>query len=300
MYKVSTALSIILSILLLSSCMNDSYKNCYSDTTLSLRYQYMADTGNNVLKQYIHSSIIYIYDEENLLIDSLLLDPKSLAFGTYLGVLPEGDYTFVSWANMGNQTETIFTDDLNAARLNTLNFIDDNNFTTNDPLYYAYKEVNIPRNFMTAAVSRTDTLTYKSAHINFRVIVRGIRDKDIMVTFNHLMPSYDFFMQDARPYETSYQPLVIEETLEEDGYKRLMELAVLRFKDKNQIGIELKDVNTGELLLPEVKLEELMKKNNVTVEDKQEVTILIEFKITDSGVKVDTREWDENEIIPEN
>lgn len=298
MKSISTALILLL---LVSGCsLNDSYKNCFPDTDLYLEFEYLADTKNNVLRKHISHSRVYIYDNTDLLIDSFDVNQNGLIHGKDLGVFPIGEYTFISWANMHNQTEITQSEFLETGRLNTLKFKDPDYITGNDPLYYAQQKVTITKNYESTRILQKDTLKYQSAHINFRVIVHGMKDKEIKVVFNHLMPEYDFNMNSARPYETSYHPIVVEEDLEEDGYKRLMEFAALRFKDKNQITIELLDLKSGELITPKLSLEQLMLKNEVSVENKQEVTLLIEFRISDNSIQVTLKEWEEQEIIPGN
>ena len=287
-------------LIVLSSCVKDSYDDCQKLTWISLSHEYYADVKENVLNRHLDLSSVYIYDASDKLVEKVDVNRDELIFGSHLTALPGGRYTLISWANMGSNTSTEFVSQRATARLNTINSLGEGNYHTSDKLYYAKKEIIVAENEGYRPKQMAEVLRYESAHINFKVIVRGKKGTDIEASFKNFMPTYDFEKEALRPYETTYTPLLIEETLEEGGYKRLMEFSSFRFRNDNRISIELRDKSTQELLLPAISLSELMNKNGVTVEDKHEVNLLIELSIESGKLNASIKEWSEEEVIPEN
>lgn len=299
MSKISITLSICLTILLASCGINDSYKNCFCETNLLLKFNYNANTNYNVLSQYINSSILYIYDGE-LLIDSVTLDKDQLIFGTKLENLPKGKYKFITWGNVDERTRATSTRCLNEAKIETVSTSSDNTISSNDHLYYAYNEIEITDEVTTREAIQTKVIDFKSAHIDFLITVYSLRNLDVEVVFNNINPHYDFYSNPLKSISQSYYPKVKSSEVIENNHIQKLELSLLRFKDDNQITIDLKDASNGEYVTQQIKLSQLMKENNITVEDKQEKLILIDFIIGNTVVDVTIEEWNEDTIIPEN
>lgn len=291
---------LLLLLTLLTSCVSDSQDDCLKVTDIYLTHEYNADVNQNVLKQHIKASSLYIFDRTGKLVKKVNLKRDDLVFGSEVASLKGGEYTLVSWANLGEYSKVEYSSQKQTGVVKVVSLLGGNRFTTTDKLYYAKKQVIIPNNNSNASTNFLDKLIYKSAHINFRVIVRGKQGTDIDVIFKNLMPQYDFDRTALRPYETEFRPLIIEETLEEGGYKRLLEFSSFRFKDNNNVTIDVKDKATGEYLTSQLKLKELMDQNGVSVENKQEVYLLIEFSIESGRLVVNIKEWDEDDVIPEN
>lgn len=286
--------------MLLSGCVNDSYEDCEKVTLIRLTHEYRGDVTENVLRQHLNFSSVYIYDENENLVDRVAVSRDGLIFGSTLAALPGGRYRLVSWANAGKNTLAEYTNLKPIARIKNISSLGELTLDTSDKLYYASKEILVPQNSSYTPNEMSAHLTYESAHINFKVVVRGKKGTDIEVSFKNLMPMYDFDFHALKPYETTYYPLLIDETLEEGGYKRLLEFSTFRFRNQNAVTIELREKTTNVLLSEAISLSDLMQKNGITVEDKQEVNILLEFSLESGKVHVQIKDWKEDEVIPGN
>ena len=299
MSKISITLSICLTILLASCGINDSYKNCFCETDLLLKFNYNANTEYNVLPQYINSSMLYIYDGI-LLIDSVTLDEEQLVFGTKIENLPKGKYKFVTWGNVDERTRATSTRCLNEAKIETVGTNSDNTISSNDHLYYAYNEIEITDEVTTREAIQTEVINFQSAHIDFLITVYSLRNLEVEVVFNNIHPHYDFYSNPLTAFSQSYYPEVKSSEVIENNHIQKLELSLPRFKDDNQITIDLKDASNGEYVTQQIDLSQLMQENKITVKDKQEKLILIDFIIGNTVVDVTIDEWNEDSVIPEN
>lgn len=286
----------------LTSCdINDSYVNCETGTPMTVYFRYFADTNDmtNVISNYINDGVLYIYDSEtNSLVDTVKVSKQEFLNGKTL-VLQDKEYRFVCWGNKDSKSMTTDEKNFTLSKISCPEYTKGEKIVSNDRLYYASR-MNLKNDSKLFGVQRTDTLTFVSSHINFLIRVHGIRDnKDIRSEVTNLMPEYDFEMRNAKAFDTSYFPVVT--STKTDDSKNILyrdfEFSVLRFKEDNNIQIKLFDSDTNEQLAPAVKLSDYIKMNKINV-NQQELTIFIEYRFTDAGVKVTIKEWVNEDVIP--
>lgn len=105
MYKLRN-LFYLLILLVLPSCIHDS-DNCDGPSTddLKLDINYKDSSGKDLLKEYVSSAKLFIYNKYGDLvgtqdINNMALNSKSIG----LLVPTEGSYSVVCWANVGEHT----------------------------------------------------------------------------------------------------------------------------------------------------------------------------------------------------
>lgn len=284
------------------SCIEDSRDNCIKTSDIFLNHEYKADTNNNVLDQYLKHSMLFIYNEAGKLVREVDLTKDELTFGSKVGVLEGGYYTFIAWANIDKNSVIESHESIQNGRIKTLNTTSGKNiYSTSDKLYFARKEVFIPYNDSNEPKQFTELLTYQSAHINFKVIARGQIKEDINLVFKNLMPEYGYSMNSLGSLEASYHPHVTKKPIQGDEFEYTAEFSVFRFKDDNKITVDVFKESTGEPIGTTIELKKLMQKHQISVDNKQEVNILIEIELDQKAyLTVTIKDWDEDDIIPQN
>lgn len=291
---------LLLLMICLTSCLKESDKGCQNATTVILKHEYKADGPTNVLIDHLQYSSLYIYNDQGYLVDKIDLDQNQLVSGSIIRGLKKGKHTIVSWANIGKNTYVESAHKLSEAQIKVTK--GDQYYATSDRLYFSKKVIDVPRSFEDAPIEISDLLTYQSAHINFRVIAKTPKKRDVTVTLTNTTPVYSFDLGLFKPSETLCSPKITEEggSDEVDNYKRVMDFSVLRFKDDNSISIELRNKATNGFLASVVNLKKLMADNNISINTRNETLIEVELEFRSGVLNTKIKEWGRTPIIPQN
>lgn len=311
-YKFAYQIFLLCILSMVTSCdINDSYVDCETESTIVVYFRYYGDTTDetNVINHFFNDAVLYVYDQSsNNLTHVFKVTKDELLYGKQL-TLEKGKYHFVCWGNQAGRSKVSNEQILGAATISAPELGNMDKILSNDDLYFASLDLEIEetpihneelenQNKQTA-----HTLTFKCSHINFLVRVYGIKqNKNIRLEITNLMPQYNFAMEETKPFETSYFPVVTNTVTDNEGmvFFREFDFAVLRFKNINnkEIQIKLFDEDNLEIIAPEASLQDLLSKYNVDVEKHQDITIYIEYKFSELGVTVSIKEWKEEPVIP--
>lgn len=295
MFKTSFYL-LILMLGILAGCINEDTEYCPQPR---LTFRYTADGSENVLPNYLHGSILYVFDKNGQYVTQLKLSATDLANpqGMILP-LPPGDYRLVCWGNAASNTEIIQGKILETFILQAPGYSSGSSLSTHDPLYYASSLLHVGDNS-----EGNSELRFESAHINLEIYIKGFENlsratSTPVVSVHNLTPQYDFRMKGIHPYTSTYTPTTTADTEKKVHVARL---SVLRFTDDNPIEIEINDSRTGNSLY-KFKLKEFMAAQQppIQIGTKQEVTIpvLVSFEGTGLNITVTTPVWEGQDINP--
>lgn len=287
MKKLNTFILICLGVLLTNCDIKDSLKDCVYTSNINLSFEYFADESSNVVEKHLNSAKLYIYADNGLLYNIVGITQNELTSHKSLD-LPIGKYSLVCWGNQGTYSEISNENDIDLARLSPDGY-SKGRITTNDNLYFGKKNISITAPNSTVR----ETLKFESANIQFIVNAHNFGSKDLSVTIENLMPQYNFNMEPTKGYEATYNPVMSNE----NSKMKTFLAHSLRFKNNNNIKVKLYDSNNMATPLKAIVLKELLEQENISVENKQEVTLYINFKNTTNGIIVSISDWDEEDII---
>ncbi|MDO5036457.1 MAG: FimB/Mfa2 family fimbrial subunit [Porphyromonas sp.] len=290
-----TAVLVACALPLLVACSSLIFED-YSDCPISsgrLLFEYEADGEANVLPQYIHNAVLFIYDLEGTLVYEAELSDKELNSpqGLTLPTLPPGSYRVIVW---GNADHSSFEnrDQLSSATLTAAN-----SAAENDPLYFASEVIKGEGEPIQHMVH------FSSAHIKIEIVCRYFSALygegftpviEISSTACHYL-----FDQSGIPLPTDevrdYQ-IPVNYSASDDSHTA--RFAALRFtSDDTSIMVRMRHPETDEVLA-EVDLKEYIKNLTPPLEERQEATISIELVCSALGVTITPPVWEGGEITP--
>ncbi|MCC8034604.1 MAG: FimB/Mfa2 family fimbrial subunit [Rikenellaceae bacterium] len=209
--------------------------------------------------------------------------------------LPSGDYTVVCWGNIAEYSELSVTDPLSQARLYQWQYTAGETVKNFDPLYFGRREISI-----NAPVSKTDTLTFVSAHINMEIHIEGYDGRistraegQGIVEITNVSVGYDFEM------ELTPQTTVMFPVWETDGHNGeiISRFNLLRFREDTPMVINIRSRDGGEVI-GSVVVREFLRKYGIEVEGVNEITVPVYITFDEQGISVSVEPWDTEPVVP--
>lgn len=265
-----------------SSCVSDGCVEC---TTSRMTFNYRINGGANVLDQYITHATLYIYDAtDGLLVKTMNLDQTALlqANGVDLD-LKEGDYTVVSWANLGEHSHIVSENNLADARLRNKDFHSAQIGKSNDPIYWAQNSFKIVAN----DAKRVD-MAFKSAYIDLDIIVKGVEQNDLTVHAFNVDSEYDFNRQLKASRQFTYKPTL---TYHANEYAQKASLRLFKVSKDSPIQIEVSTKNNQKVLFDLKKILQ-EKYPNLDIERQEQVSLALSIEFNGIEVSVTVPSWD--------
>lgn len=302
MRKRTMLYSMLLITLLMAGCIKEDMADC--PPSFSLYFSYKGDGNTEMFLEKERNVILFVYDySSESLIKKIALNRSDLVRQQGVDLdLPTGRYYVVCWGNVDKNTQMSAESLLNGGSIGSAAYYAKEAITTNDSLYYGGKEINIIRN----GIDVVDTIKFKSDHIKMRIVTdetnayvedplnntRATNDTEsiLKIEMGNLSPTINF-MDINSTEKVSYYPTSILN--KNKAYQT--DFNVFRFSDNNDVYISLRNRVTNDVIYT-MSLMEYMRKNNITVNDKNEVTIGIRFALT--GMSITVKPWDEEVINP--
>ena len=308
MMKLLKILCTLLGITAVSAgCIKEDMSGCPPEVNTYLTFSYRGDTDDpTMFRKMIGRVSLYVFDSasgQHILTKTVGEADLRLFEGTQL-YLPEGNYRIVSWANAANNTEILVNGAWSQGRVHAPGYTARKRIATNDHLYYGELDITVPATAIQPgnnAIKVTGDIPHRSAHINIEIYTKGFGHKDKPVTWPvvemaGLMPQYDMGMTPAQPFEATYYPTVAWDSEQNVAAARF---SVLRFSDKNDITVTVREPAPDNTAKATVNLEKYMIDNNISVDGRNEATVRLLFEFTDLGVTVTIPGWTGGDVDPE-
>lgn len=288
--------------LLLSSCC-DFYDDLSKCKTPRLQFVYNADGSENVLKQYISSGQLFVYDESGNLYLEQPLTSVDFKHGVMLDGIHSGKWHVVAWGNADSHTEITAREPLAEATLSTLA---DNEgvYRTTDSLYRAELLLDVD-----ALPQGEDAVVpYSSAHVSFDVFIEGFdafhgaEGAQPLLEINKAGTLYKFSGHPAAiPQPSAWAPFVpsMVHSGSQDLYRARFDL--FRIEEIQDITLTLSTQGgTSPEVLHTIPLLDYVREHNIPLTATNEVNIPI--KITFEGnlvVNIEPFAWGSISIKPD-
>ena len=295
--------------LLPAGCIKDDWSDC---DNVIIYFRYLADGDKDVLAQYMDQVDLYVFDENNRIVDVRRYNHEQLAGfkATPSFRLPAGHYKVVALGNAKERTEVVNVDSHDFGKM----FIQHPNWGTSEKVnghddnYMTQKVIEVPGNNQRLQ----DTLTLVSAHIDVAVEIFGLerpagtRAEDIPYELSfensNAQTSFNNEINEAEK-GTCYPDLVYDE---ERRCYRTDDCALFRMDREGELVqdycehiLVLKDKRTGEELVRDNVYEYLRRNADQIDVTKQEALLPISIRFKSVGVTVEVPEWVIEDIKPE-
>lgn len=286
--------------LTLFSCIDDSTPASPRDVKVALGFEYFTDGPINRVNYFVHSTNIFIYDAAGQ------LHKKVMAYGNELKnsktiYLKPGEYTFVAWGNVGAETTIQNETNLEGALIAAEAFVKKEDPTSIDRLYFARKDVDVvPCDPAKDDAQQDEVLEFESAHIQLKVLVRGVEATGEELIVENLIPAKSFNNSYSGSELISFKPTQNLNTVVWPLTGQLYELNTFRFSRDNSVILNLIDPLTKVNLVDPISLKEILDSQNFSLESKQDITLFIEIMIDNSKVSVTIQAWNKIETTPSN
>lgn len=157
----------------LASCIKEDRSDCpVYFAKANIAFEYYADGNTNVIGEYLNSVNLYVYNKRSgkLVKQYKFEDEEQLQQKAFnLEGLVPGDYLFIAWGNMTDETSIKDPEQISTAQIGSTNFFEGNKVITNDALYYSKGEFNLHEYKSTSL-----KMKFESANIRFEISVSGI------------------------------------------------------------------------------------------------------------------------------
>ena len=290
-----------------AGCIKEDMSGCPPEVNTYLTFSYRGDTGDpTMFRKMIGCVSLYVFDSasgQHILTKTVDKADLRLFEGTQL-YLPEGSYKIVSWANAADDTEIRVNETLSQGRVHAPGYTAQKRIATNDHLYYGELKITVPATAIQPgnnAAKVTGDIPHRSAHINVEIYTKGFGYQAQPATWPviemaGLMPQYDMEAHATQPFDATYYPTVAWDSEQHVAAARF---AVLRFDDKNDITVTVREPTPENTVKATVDLEQYMIDENIFVNDLNEATIRLLFEFTDLGVTVTVPDWTGGNVDPE-
>ncbi|MDR2920379.1 MAG: FimB/Mfa2 family fimbrial subunit [Tannerella sp.] len=253
---------------------------CLDDQSLDIFAQEITNNSATTIQEKAVS--LYIYNKST----GEIVGEKNISksdLGKFQGVtlsFDPGEYEIRCWGNVGSQTFIYNQNTLSTARLtNVKNYLNQGSIVTDDPLYYGATTLTVPEEGF-EAVSISDTIHFKTAHLHLTMEFNGKTDMIPKVEVRNLVSTFNFGMRNVDS-NTSYFPEV--KTIKESNHSiKRAELNILRtayiqgninYDITNNIEIRINDP-VADTLINSVNLGTWMKAKGISINPQKENNIL--------------------------
>lgn len=302
----------LFSVLAFNGCIDDDYEDCPTDieNNFVIKFRYVSNESGELFIKKIKKVDVFVFRENGEYVMSQDADIDALT--NFAGVslnLEPGNYRIVCW---GNASSKSFVSPLSTSSLMKDAFVcnmslrNGTSAIDGDTLYYALDNTVLSPSLKVTTVSETiieRILDFRRAFIKVQVYVKGLVDKDTqgnllapIVEMTEVPSTYNFEMQ-AIGTPIRYLNTSVFENISGEKIASIT-FNTLRFKDDNPINIQIKKSSDGSTITS-IGLTDFMKKNNITVEGKEEavIPILVEYK--EASVEISVPEWWQIPVTPE-
>ncbi len=290
--KYIQTITILLLLVLATGCINDDMSEC---ERTYLYFSYKGDGVTQIFNQKIGKVNLYVFDSENHLVDTKLIDQNELITRQSTRIkLEPGDYRIVC---IGNPYDDTRISDPQAGNMGNILFAhpgyyDNTAINTNDSLYLGSKIINVPETYWVR-----DTIPFESSHVKMTVEVRGLGPAanggpSATLVVNNLYP-YTDFANSAGGELCSYYPTM---TYNESRLNMTAGFNIFRIDKENPVTIDL--VYPSGEILHSLRLEDFLIANPSIDVTKNEVLIPILIKFSSVGVIVTIPDWYIEELYP--
>lgn len=299
MKKLSYALCLLTALLLFSSCCNSFFDDLSKCKTPRLTFIYNADGSENVLRKYIQSGQLFVYNEEGELFYQQTLHPIDFKHGVELKNIHSGKWHIVAWGNVDSHTKVETSSPLHVA---TLFSIPDEKgiYRTTDSLYRAELLLDVDA----LPQGEAAVVAFASAHVSLDVFIKGF-DKSFSTTpkllINKAGTRYQFTGYPAViPVPTEAKPFepALAHSTSEDLYRARFDL--FRIEEINDISLQLLSEESNPQMIREIPLLDYIAQHQIPLVGRHEVNIPI--LITFEGkliVSIEPFKWGSINIKPD-
>lgn len=274
MKKLSSALCFLSALLLFSSCCNNFFDDLSKCKTPRLTFIYNADGRENVLRQYIHSGQLFIYNEEGELYYQQTLHPFDFKHGVELKNIHSGKWHIVAWGNVDSHTQVETSSPLQAATL--FSTADEKGiYRTTDSLYRAELLLDVDA----LPQGEDAVVAFASAHVSLDVFIKGF-DQYVGTTpkllINRAGTRYQFtgyptpipVPTEAKPFEPT-----LAHSTSEDLYRARFDL--FRIEEIQDISLQLLSEGSTPQRIREIPLLDYISQHQIPLVGRNEVNIPI-------------------------
>ncbi len=280
-------------ICLFSACIREDLSHCPVYTT-EFSFAYYGDGDTDIFHDKIHSTDLFLFDAEGLFLERYRLDDSWLSENKTLRLpLPAGDYQVVTWGNLFSQSQVLTPDGvrhIDDYRITHPDYNTSRPLTTNDSLYYNRSRFSVVNDRVSQQVlllrsAKIELTLYAEIKKKSRRNTEKIFDPDIH--FENLYTNYDFYMQ-LTGERVTFAPVKQHAS---SGKGVLASSHVFRFSDSNPITISIQDKEYD--IDYRLSVEEFIRANHITVENRQEVTLPIHIVFGEEGnvLSVEVADW---------
>lgn len=271
--------------MLFTSCVKEDFDDCVINTT-RLNFKYFADGDENVISDYIEGITLLVFDgttgeliEEKKLQGASNLEDYFIEFKN----LQPGEYSFIAWGNIANQTLLSEGSNISSAYVSTYNSDPQNpTLRSSDRLCYTRKDVEIN------SISKASyDLDFRSAFIGFEVSVKGL-NKVPKLHIDKLVQRLDMNMQPIGGTSEEFMPHVTS------GEPNFFVSDFNILKPSSELLTSTLSLITDQGITHGVNIQEFIRVNypSISILNNQEIKIRILFDFSDVDVKVTVPDWD--------
>ena len=291
----------------LSSCIRADLSECQGhqpeeEDKQIIYFRYTGDGTNDLLADKIKFADLYVFDENEQLVQTKEIGTKELAaeHGTTLQ-LPAGSYQLVCLANAGERTQT---SDLHTGNIATMYFAHPAYFTNqeealtgNDPIYHGDLTLNVEEG------TEQHNLDFHSSHLRVYMEIIGydtfIAKEDDTNTLSVQLenaPCRVFFDNRVCPSTRTYYP-ELNKQKGKDTY--IGQLNTYRPDENHPMQVCLYNGSAEPFYTFDVA--EFVEANPEIdlAKEEAELPIRIEFKGKDVSVSITVPHWDIEEVFPD-
>lgn len=290
--------------LLFGGCIKEYLDECPVLTdNVRLDFVYKGDGTDDILLSMVNSVNTYVYDARgDKVLDTVLYRPELEKYRGVSLTLGAGEYRIVCWGNISDNSEVSGADNYATAAVHHPFYTAGGRVPTNDPLYHAVCET---LSVASDGGSVTQTMQFRSAHIDMEIYVRGgnVSSQALpVIEVTNLYPEYDFAMKptyllrDTGYNTATYYPVCTYDT----GKNAAVAIfSALRFASDDPVEIVLREEDGGEPIHV-LALRDFLSSNDIRVEDVQECRIPVQISFNrDLSVDITIPEWETPDVKPE-
>ncbi|MDR0893219.1 MAG: FimB/Mfa2 family fimbrial subunit [Mediterranea sp.] len=286
---------VLFSIVLLSSCIDESLDGCYGEVTLRFDYPYNPGVG---FSDRVSRVNIGIYGAAGEQVGTMQIEKNSLnAFQGFKTRLPEGEYTAICW---GNAYANTYIDQTGKQVRHPDLLNPDAQIATDDSLAYGRVDFEVVYGDDNEA-----TVHFEPAVIYLEIAVVGVpvhpdgtldeAHAPYICLDNLETEIYDFDMNDADTERRTFYPAM--QAFDAGNRLMVMRTAVHRMNNDNPVVVDLMSNHTTSTLLKRVALKDLIADNPAySIVAQKELTIYITYVMGISAdVIVHPKPW---QVLP--
>lgn len=276
----------------LGGCIFDPPEEC---DNVGIAFRYCPDGINCQFNQYIGQVTLLVYGDDNRLVQekSIIGEACDGTCKTGLNLSP-GSYSLVAVGNAYEHTVLCSPESMETLTFTSPQYKTGQRIISNDSLYLGRKRLSIP-----PYDSVEDTIDFETIHINFRVLVKGLKniatknnEPPAYFTLENLLPEYLLSEGASGPLQTYYP----EGTYYESSGIIVSVFNIFRGNNLNNVLLTLYNKNHQEM--EQSNLGVLLQQAGIDPGNIGDINIPLEIVITGFDITIEVSNWDEEELIP--